>query len=133
MHVYLALLAAVAVFLTHPSNVTAIPLADFYPFGDGTGDTALPQTDDGSSPEIDLSTSFPFFNKSHSTLFVSGVAYISGSKCIISSSVETLAGLVHAWLKHLFKHDDVVVVWTVSVFCVCLFQCEKWHCQLSRC
>ena len=49
----------------------AIPLAQFYPYGSEAGDKGLFRNDDGSSLVINLTTSFPFFNRDHSTLFVS--------------------------------------------------------------
>ena len=54
----------------------AIPLAQFYPYGSEAGDKGLFRNDDGSSLVINLTTSFPFFNRDHSTLFVSQYASI---------------------------------------------------------
>lgn len=48
-----------------------LTVKDLYPFGDQAGDTAMEKNDDGSSPEIFISTLFPFFNHQHSTLIVS--------------------------------------------------------------
>ena len=49
-----------------------IPLANFYPFGNSVGDTALPKVLDTSSPRIQLTTStFPFFGQDHAFLYVS--------------------------------------------------------------
>ena len=69
----LLLVAIANAFLTQLTNVTGIPLADFYPFGSGSNDIAVATTNDGSSPRISLSTPFPFFNEDHSTLYVSGM------------------------------------------------------------
>ncbi|CAG2202825.1 Sushi, nidogen and EGF-like domain-containing protein 1 [Mytilus edulis] len=48
----------------------SIPLSMFYPYGTPSHDTPLPQNDDGSSSEIHINSSFPFFNISHRSLFV---------------------------------------------------------------
>ena len=48
-----------------------ISLTDFYPYGSGQRDTYLDKNDDGSSPPINIRTSFPYFNQSHRTIFVS--------------------------------------------------------------
>ena len=53
------------------TQVAMIPLEDFYNFGVVHGDEKLPQNDDGSSEEIELSVSFPFFDKDYRSLFVS--------------------------------------------------------------
>lgn len=52
-----------------------LTLNELYPFGDQTGDTAMNENDDGSSPDIFISTLFPFFNHQHTKLIVSN--YIS--------------------------------------------------------
>ncbi|CAG2206870.1 Sushi, nidogen and EGF-like domain-containing protein 1 [Mytilus edulis] len=49
---------------------SAIPLSMFYPYGNPSHDNRLPPNDDGSSSEIHISSSFPFFNTSHRSLFV---------------------------------------------------------------
>ncbi len=51
--------------------VSAIPLADFYPFGSLTPDDNLPANDDGSTSEIPLTTPFPFFDENQDGVFVS--------------------------------------------------------------
>ena len=55
------------------ASVCAIPLADFYPFGDGTTDRVINKTLDGSSPPlfVRLIDSFPFFGRSINVLTVS--------------------------------------------------------------
>lgn len=44
---------------------------EFYPYGASHGDKQAPINDDGSSPEIPISTLFPFFNHQHEHLIVS--------------------------------------------------------------
>ena len=48
-----------------------ISLLNFYPYGSGHRDTYLAKNDDGSSPPINIHTSFPYFNQTHRTIFVS--------------------------------------------------------------
>lgn len=48
-----------------------LTLNDLYPFGDQAGDTAVSKNDDDGSPEIFISTLFPFFNHQHTKLIVS--------------------------------------------------------------
>ena len=48
-----------------------ISLTYFYPYGSGHRDTYLAKNDDGSSPPINIHTSFPYFNQSHRTIYVS--------------------------------------------------------------
>ena len=50
---------------------TAIPLDNFYPFGEASNDSLLSPTDDGFSSPISLRFPFPFFGSRRSTLFVS--------------------------------------------------------------
>ncbi len=45
--------------------------ASFYPAGTNAGDTMVPVSDDGSSEEILLATSFPFFDMLYKKLYVS--------------------------------------------------------------
>ena len=59
------------IFSLQRITVTGIPLGSFYSFGVGAGDSSLGPNDDGSSPTITLSESFPFFDEDHSTIFVS--------------------------------------------------------------
>ncbi|XP_041037197.1 alpha-tectorin-like, partial [Carcharodon carcharias] len=49
----------------------------FYPFGREAGDVANPKLDDGGSPEIDISTNFPFFETSHNSLYVNNNGVVS--------------------------------------------------------
>lgn len=62
------LLALVVYCGTHASGV---PLAEFYPFGSGVGDSRLVPNDDGSSPRVVLPSPFLFFDRDHNALFVS--------------------------------------------------------------
>ena len=49
----------------------SVPMADFYPFGDGVGDSKLQRNDDGSSGEVHISVQFPFFGNYYDSLYVS--------------------------------------------------------------
>ena len=50
-------------------RVIAIPVNNFYEFGLSTGDTRLVRTDDGSSPEINMTLNV--FGQSFQSIFVS--------------------------------------------------------------
>lgn len=65
------------VFAFFVGPVLGIKFKDLYPFGDQAGDTAMGKNDDGSSPEIPISTLFPFFNHQHSKLIVNTNGVIS--------------------------------------------------------
>ena len=62
------LLAAALLQLNY---VAAVPLQDFYPYGAVNGDQALPKSNDGSSPAIQLEVPFRFFSRERSTIYVS--------------------------------------------------------------
>ena len=53
------------------SQVAAIPLANFYPFGTSAGDNTLGPTDDGRSPLIALNDQFLYFGTYYTDLRVS--------------------------------------------------------------
>ncbi len=63
----------VIIFLSFVSlSQTQTSRDDFYFFGLGAGDTAIPANDDGSSGQIALQFgSFPYFGEQHTTLYVS--------------------------------------------------------------
>ena len=63
------ILAGCMILLT--TDVTAIPVGDFYPFGSGAGDSLVDRTLDGSSPNITLPATFFFFGQSFSNIYVS--------------------------------------------------------------
>ena len=50
---------------------SAVPLAEFYPFGSEAGDEALRRNDDGSSPAVTVPYPFIFFGYSFQSIFVS--------------------------------------------------------------
>ena len=51
--------------------VNAIPLDDFYDFGESVGDSVLPKNDDDASPAITINSNFNFFGSSQTSIFVS--------------------------------------------------------------
>ncbi len=51
--------------------VDGVDLNQFYPYGESVGDSALIPNDDGSTTDISLTVPFPFFDRDHSTIFVS--------------------------------------------------------------
>ncbi|CAH3193578.1 unnamed protein product [Porites evermanni] len=52
-------------------------LPRFYPFGGNEGDQSVERNDDGSSGEVPLSISFPYFDQNHKSLFVNTNGVIS--------------------------------------------------------
>ena len=53
-------------------GVRCIPLAEFYPFA-GETVNVLRRNDDGYSPRITLSSSFPFFDENYETIYVRNI------------------------------------------------------------
>ena len=53
--------------------VLSVPLSDFYPFGIAWSDSSLPRNDDSSSPAIDLSVNFPYFDRNYRVVYVSRI------------------------------------------------------------
>ena len=53
------------------TTVTAIPLEEFYPFGEENGDVLLGRTLDGSSPAIPFPLPLNFFGQIYYDIFVS--------------------------------------------------------------
>ena len=51
-----------------PTDLTAVPLDEFYPFGVDVGDSLVPRNDDGSSDPIALPTAFNFFGQLFSSI-----------------------------------------------------------------
>jgi hypothetical protein len=62
-------------YLSKPMPVISIDVSRFYSFGSSFGDTKLSKNDDGSSGSLDISISFPYFDKNHDKLFVSIPAF----------------------------------------------------------
>ncbi|XP_072540201.1 sushi, nidogen and EGF-like domain-containing protein 1 isoform X2 [Salminus brasiliensis] len=55
----------------------AVPLRDFYPFGQEQGDTLTIKQDDGGSGLVDISVAFPFFGDWHNGLYVNNNGLVS--------------------------------------------------------
>ena len=64
-----------------------VPLESFYPFGVEAGDASNAHTLDGSSGEIGLNFTFPFFGAEHTTVYVSRLCiYIAHVECSVCKS-----------------------------------------------
>ena len=97
------------------SNYTsAVPFAEFYPFGATAGDTVVPRTDDGSSPPITLPAPFMFFGNSFTVIHVS-----SYRLCISFTEVISLLRLGKN-----FKISSLDIVW--GRHCLCVLDTELW-------
>ncbi|XP_069118209.1 protein mesh-like isoform X2 [Argopecten irradians] len=62
-------------FVLH--STSCIPVSEFYPFGAAEHDRSFPKNDDGSSPRVNISTLFPFFNSQRDSLYVNTNGAIS--------------------------------------------------------
>ena len=79
------MLRAVLILFACFDRGLCIPLRDFFPFGIDQQDLSLHRTDDGSSPAINLSITFPYFDKNYRVVYVS---YISA--CIAITQQTTI-------------------------------------------
>ncbi|XP_060071369.1 protein mesh-like [Ylistrum balloti] len=61
---------------------SGIPVSQFYPYGETVHDHSFPKNDDGSSPRVNISTLFPFFNSQHDSLYVNTNGAISFQKTL---------------------------------------------------
>ncbi|XP_036374730.1 sushi, nidogen and EGF-like domain-containing protein 1 [Megalops cyprinoides] len=55
----------------------AVPLEDFYPFGQEEGDSQTIKQDDGGSGLVEISVAFPFFGDRHAGLYVNNNGLVS--------------------------------------------------------
>ncbi|XP_047442765.1 sushi, nidogen and EGF-like domain-containing protein 1 isoform X2 [Mugil cephalus] len=55
----------------------AVPLEDFYPFGQDKGDSQTVAQDDGGSGFLEISVAFPFFGDRHTGLYVNNNGLVS--------------------------------------------------------
>uniref|UniRef100_A0A3B4VL62 Sushi, nidogen and EGF-like domain-containing protein 1 n=1 Tax=Seriola dumerili TaxID=41447 RepID=A0A3B4VL62_SERDU len=60
-----------------PGVEPAVPLEDFYPFGQDKGDTQTIAQDDGGSGLVEISVAFPFFGDRHTGLYVNNNGLVS--------------------------------------------------------
>jgi len=64
----------------------------FFPLGTDVGDKIVPVEDEGSSPEINIATGFPFFDVIMNVVYVSTVWYLL--YCVLHNDTISGAGLV---------------------------------------
>ncbi|XP_056270868.1 sushi, nidogen and EGF-like domain-containing protein 1 isoform X4 [Pseudoliparis swirei] len=60
-----------------PGVEPAVPLEDFYPFGQDKGDSQTIAQDDGGSRLVEISVAFPFFGDKHTGLYVNNNGLVS--------------------------------------------------------
>nr|XP_043900380.1 sushi, nidogen and EGF-like domain-containing protein 1 isoform X1 [Solea senegalensis] len=60
-----------------PGVDPAVPLEDFYPFGQDKGDTQTMAQDDGGSGLVQITVAFPFFGDKHTGLYVNNNGLVS--------------------------------------------------------
>ena len=70
--------AVVTVWSAVLPTTAALPLEEFYPF-DLQNDNKTEVTDDGGSGSIQLDAGFPFFNKTHNSIYVSTIKHTKQS------------------------------------------------------
>ena len=70
------MLCLALLFCAAVSEVTAIPLANFYSFGTSAGGSTLGPTDDGRSSLIALNAPFLYFGTNYNDLAVSDTGII---------------------------------------------------------
>ncbi|XP_024857944.1 sushi, nidogen and EGF-like domain-containing protein 1 isoform X2 [Kryptolebias marmoratus] len=70
-----ALLSCLCTLL--PMVDSAVPLEDFYPFGEDRGDSQTISQDDGGSGLQEISVAFPFFGDRHTGLYVNNNGLVS--------------------------------------------------------
>ena len=91
----MASLLSFSLFVTCLCCVSAIPLDQFYRFGEDAGDTMTPKAADGTSPLITLSRAFYFYGKDYFIIVVSAYFYsikykhIERPKCLLTSRTNT--------------------------------------------
>ncbi|XP_063058064.1 sushi, nidogen and EGF-like domain-containing protein 1 isoform X2 [Engraulis encrasicolus] len=77
LHVWLVVLTMLSL-LPGPCVVeAAVPLEDFYPYGDEQGDAKTVAQDDGGSGLQEISVAFPFFGDRHTGLYVNNNGLVS--------------------------------------------------------
>ena len=70
----MSLFVVLGVSLLLLKDVSSIPLEQFYPFGSRADDAFLLPNDDGSSPPVQLTSDFPFFDQNFRIIYVCKVA-----------------------------------------------------------
>ncbi len=68
-----------------PGVEPAVPLEDFYPFGQDKGDSQTNAQDDGGSRLVKISVAFPFFGDRHTGLYVSTEQHVFTDVCVCMS------------------------------------------------
>ena len=66
----------------------SLPLSQFYPYAVSNGDTALSPNDDGGSGKITLSIPFQYFDRYHSSLYVSTFLFIKLNQSFTSHQLS---------------------------------------------
>jgi hypothetical protein len=82
-----------------------VPLDELFPYGTGNGDMPMPNGDDISSPQLNLSVPFPFFNTLYKVLWVNvnGALSFEGK---ISTFTPTCAPVER-------EYSSIAVFWSV--------------------
>lgn len=80
-----------------PGVEPAVPLEDFYPFGQDKGDSQTIAQDDGGSRLVEISVAFPFFGDRHTGLYVSTEKCLFTDVCVFISLNVSLYVCACTW------------------------------------
>lgn len=86
-----------------PGVLPAVPLHDFYPFGQEQGDSQTVAQDDGGSGLVDISVAFPFFGDRHTGLYVSAERMFLMKSVFMWSCLVIEADVVWSVYKRLWE------------------------------
>lgn len=80
-----------------PGVEPAVPLEDFYPFGQDKGDSQTIAQDDGGSGLVEISVAFPFFGDRHTGLYVSTEQCVFTNVCVFMSLYVSMYVCACTW------------------------------------
>lgn len=112
-----------------PGVEPAVPLEDFYPFGQDKGDSQTISQDDGGSGLVEISVAFPFFGDRHTGLYVSTEQTAVAKECSHSHVTR-----LFKMLLFLLMCVSVCVCSCVSTYqcvCVCVHELVIWQSKLT--
>ena len=107
--------AVVTVWSAVLPTTAALPLEEFYPF-DLQNDNKTEVTDDGGSGSIQLDAGFPFFNKTHNSIYVSTIKHTEN---IITENLSSFAGSLHRGYNGLIIKTHASLSFYKQ--CICLY------------
>lgn len=73
MHNFISWIVLTAILIIDRCN--AVPVSDFFPFGQTNGDSQFSGIHRGASFSIAISPNIPYFNETYSNIYVSSVSF----------------------------------------------------------